>query len=86
MDAKENNAETQRRGGAEGVFRRGGPRRDYCWAVGKRARLLTPTQAAEAWAIVARKLEDDLSMMDLPKFWDLLVTIRAATILAKKPR
>jgi hypothetical protein len=59
-------------------------RRDMCHLVGKRATRLRPDAAAEAWYILARRLEDDLSVMDVPKFLDLLATIRAATIVGKQ--
>lgn len=59
-------------------------RRDLCHLVGKRAQRLTPPQAAEAWYKLADKLEDDLSMKDIPKFLDLLVSIRVATIVGKR--
>jgi len=59
-------------------------RRDKCYFMGRRASLLTPQQAAVAWATLARRL-DAMGDMDLPKFRDLLATIRAATIAAKQP-
>jgi hypothetical protein len=59
-------------------------RRDFCEITGRRARKLTRRQAANAWFMVARDLEDKLSMMELPKFKDVMFIIRAATIEAKR--
>lgn len=54
-------------------------RRDKCWSVGRRALLLPPERAAIAWLAVARDLVA-MGERDLPKFNDLLRSIRAATI------
>jgi len=57
-------------------------RRDKCHFVGKRALLLTRTEAANAWEFLAERLEA-MGLDDLPKFKDLLQSIRTATIYAK---
>lgn len=59
------------------------PRRDMCYLVGRRAQTLTPTQAAIAWNFLALRLED-LQDKDVPKFSNLITTIRAATIIGKR--
>lgn len=53
-----------------------------CHFIGKRARLLTRPQAADAWAFLGRQLEA-MGEMDLPKFSNLISTIRTATIAGK---
>ena len=58
-------------------------RRDRCDLIGRRASLLTPPQAAQAWFRLAEKVEL-MGEMDVPKFNDLLIAIRVATILAKR--
>lgn len=58
-------------------------RRDYVYTVGIRASKLSPEQAHEAWQSLARQLEQ-MGDKDIPKFWDLLAAIRAATIRAKR--
>jgi hypothetical protein len=58
-------------------------RRDRLHAVGKRMRLLSRKEAANAWYALARDLEDRLSMLDVPKFRDLLSSIRLTTIETK---
>lgn len=60
------------------------PRRDICYAVGRRARTLSRMQSAAAWQDLADHIEN-LSEKDIPKFRDLLHAIRAATIYAKRP-
>ena len=59
------------------------PRRDQCYLVGRRASLLTPAQSVEAWLTLAKRLEM-MGEMDIPKYRDLITTIRAATIVARK--
>jgi hypothetical protein len=58
-------------------------RRDMCYFIGKRAGKLNPAQAAKAWEIMARRVEG-MGEMDVPKFLNLLVAIRSATIAAKQ--
>jgi hypothetical protein len=58
-------------------------RRDYCYAVGIRAAKLSPRQSQKAWESLARQLEA-MGEKDIPKFWDVLAAIRAATIIGKK--
>lgn len=61
-------------------------RRDMCYLVGRRAGRLNTVQAAQAWAFLARNMER-MGELDVPKFSDLITTIRAATIhtLRKSP-
>lgn len=54
-----------------------------CHFVGLRASRLTPPQAAEAWYAMSERVES-MWNMDVPKFLDLLVAIRSATILGKR--
>lgn len=54
-------------------------RRDKCVLVGKRASLLDPAQAREAWYQLAILL-DGMGEKDIPKFNDLLRAIRLSTI------
>ncbi len=54
-------------------------RRDKCALVGKRASLLEPAQAKEAWYQLAILL-DGMGDKDVPKFNDLLRAIRQSTI------
>lgn len=58
-------------------------RRDMCHFVGSRASLLTPDQAAQAWHFLAGRMEE-MGEMDIPKFKDLITSVRAATIWAKR--
>lgn len=58
-------------------------RRDQCYSIGRRASLLTPTQCVEAWLILAKRLEA-IGELDVPKYLDVITTIRAATIVARK--
>ncbi len=55
------------------------PRRDRCYFVGRRAHTLSPPQAAEAWYLLAERVEA-LGDRDLPKYRDLITAIRDATI------
>lgn len=59
------------------------PRRERCYVVSKRARLLEGRNAARAWMELAIIL-DRLSDKDVPKFDDLLKAIRTATIKGVK--
>jgi hypothetical protein len=59
------------------------PRRDRCFATGRRALLLTGDRAAAAWRLLAGELQD-MGMMEIPKYRDLLRAIRKATIGARK--
>lgn len=58
-------------------------RRDRCYLIGRRANTLTMGQADHAWRILASKLEN-MGDMDVPKFNDLLIAIRVATVLSKR--
>jgi hypothetical protein len=58
------------------------PRRDMCFNVGARAARLPPDQAVIAWRILARRMEE-MQDKDIPKFADLIISIRAATIASK---
>ena len=60
-------------------------RRDRCFLVGKRAGLLTPGQAAKAWRQLAYLIEL-LGHVEgrVPKFNDLLTSVRKATIVSRK--
>lgn len=60
-------------------------RRDKCHFVGKRAMLLNRTEAANAWQFLAERVEA-MGLDDMPKFADLLSSIRAATINARSSR
>lgn len=62
-----------------------GTRRDMCHFVGKRAGMLTPGQSAKAWYFLGRHVEA-MGEMDIPKFLDLIATIRAATIAARRKK
>ncbi len=56
-------------------------RRDRCYLFGRRAVRLTPPQAAEAWYALAEKVVE-MGEMDVPKFNDLLIAVRVATVRA----
>jgi hypothetical protein len=56
-------------------------RRDECAIIGERAARLSPAQAAQAWLSLATQLEN-LCEKDVPKYKDLIVSIRAATVIA----
>lgn len=58
-------------------------RRDRCYLVGRRAALLASNEAAEAWALLANYVER-MGDRDVPKFKELLHSIRIATIKAKQ--
>lgn len=58
-------------------------RRDKCDIAGRRAKLLTPKEAALAWGYLAGSLEG-MGELDIPKFRDLFGAVRKATIYAKK--
>lgn len=57
-------------------------RRELCEIVGRRAALLTPDQAAEAWFFLSGHLDGmgDPGNHKVPKFLDVMAAIRAATI------
>lgn len=56
-------------------------RRDRCYVVGRRASKIEGRRAAKAWESLARQLEA-MGDKDVPKFYDLLVAIRAANLVA----
>jgi hypothetical protein len=58
-------------------------RRDRCYLFARRASRLTPPQAAEAWYALADKVEA-MGEMDVPKFNDLLIAFRVATLRGKR--
>jgi len=60
-------------------------RRDRCYLLGRRASFLTGRKAAQAWRVLAHKVEA-MGDMDMPKFMDLLVAIRTATIIGRRGR
>lgn len=57
-------------------------RRDRCYLIGRRAAKLNDEQAAKAWKFLASRL-DKLGDKDVPKFTDLLVAIRMATLAGR---
>lgn len=57
-------------------------RRDQCYLAGKRGSLLTKTEAARAWFILAEQIEG-YGDIDVPKFRDVITAIRSATIRSK---
>lgn len=59
-------------------------RNDLCYLVGRRAGLLSGKAAIKAWRELAQRLED-LGERDLPKFQDIVMSIRHATIEGRKP-
>lgn len=59
-------------------------RRDRCHWIGVRALKLNAAEKADAWELLSQKLADELSMRDMPKFNDLLIAVRVATIRAKQ--
>jgi hypothetical protein len=59
-------------------------RRDKCNLVGRRAQTLSPSQSIYAWHVMATAVADELGGRDIPKFRDLLDTIRTATLAAKR--
>lgn len=60
------------------------PRRDKCLLAGKRAGMLSDSQSALAWKLLALEVMGT-SELDMPKFKHLLRAIRKATIKAKRP-
>lgn len=58
-------------------------RRDRCYLFGRRAVRLNPPQAAEAWYSLAEKVEA-MGEMDVPKFNNLLIAFRVASVRAKR--
>jgi len=60
-------------------------RRDRCYVFGRRAAKLTPPQAVEAWYALSEKVEA-MGEMDVPKFNDLLIAMRVATVRGKRER
>jgi hypothetical protein len=59
------------------------PRRDRCHLIGHLGHRLTPAQAEAAWFELCAALER-LGEKDIPKFNDLLESVRNATIHAKR--
>lgn len=53
-----------------------------CHLIGKRAQCVTPQEAAAAWFKLAERLEE-MSELDIPKFRDLIISIRVSHIYAK---
>jgi hypothetical protein len=58
-------------------------RRDRCYLFGRRAAKLAPAEAAIAWRVLAGRVEA-MGDMDVPKFNDLLISIRVATVAARR--
>jgi hypothetical protein len=58
-------------------------RRDRCYLFGRRAKKLTPAQAAEAWMIMA-DLVERMGEQDVPKFNNILTAVRVATVSARR--
>lgn len=61
-------------------------RRDRCHLIGRRAGKLNLWEAGHAWLHLAAKLEDILGSPEpgrLPKFNDLLIAVRVATVIGK---
>lgn len=58
-------------------------RRDMVHAIGRRARLLSPFEAATAWHSLAEQLID-MGGMDMPKFKHLIEAVRTATIAGRR--
>ena len=58
-------------------------RRDKCYFTGRRAHRLNPLEAARAWRMLAQSLES-MGDSDIPKFAELLKSIRMATIISKR--
>lgn len=58
-------------------------RRDRCYLFGRRAARLTSAQAAEAWFEFSSRIEE-LGEADVPKFNDMLIAFRAATVRARR--
>ena len=60
-------------------------RRDRCYLFGRRACRLSPEEARRAWQSLALQVEA-LGEKDVPKFNDLLIAVRVATVGAKGKR
>jgi hypothetical protein len=60
-------------------------RRDRCYVCGGRALRLTPLQAANAWYSLSEQIVA-MGDKDVPKFNDLLIAFRAATIVSKRSK
>ena len=60
-------------------------RRDQCYVVGRRAQTLNATEAALAWKALGIQIED-LGKKDMPKYFDLIRAVRAATICGRHLR
>lgn len=58
-------------------------RRDRCYLFGRRAFKLNPNQAQFAWWHLAELIER-MGELDVPKFNDLLVAVRVATVRARR--
>lgn len=58
-------------------------RRDRCYLFGRRAARLTPAQAVVAWQSLAQRVEA-MGDQDVPKFNDLLISIRTATLAGRR--
>lgn len=59
------------------------PRRDQCWFIGRRMNRLHVNQAAFAWFALASRLEQ-LGEKDVPRYRDIIVTLRAIQLRARK--
>lgn len=60
-------------------------RRDRCYVFARRAARLSPAESVVAWHAMAEKVEA-MGEMDVPKFNDLLIAFRVATVRAKRQR
>jgi|SRR5688572_17484946 len=58
-------------------------RRDRCYLIGRRAATCSPDQAVAAWNHLARMVEK-FGEKGVPKFNDLLIAVRVATVFAKQ--
>lgn len=58
-------------------------RRDRCYIIGRRAFRLTASQAQFAWWHLAELIER-MGELDVPKFNNLLIAVRVATVRAKR--
>jgi hypothetical protein len=61
-------------------------RRDRCHLIGRRAGRLNMWEAGHAWLHLAEKIERVMGSPEpgrLPKFNDLLIAVRVATVLGK---
>lgn len=57
-------------------------RRDRCYFMGRRGKTLSEQHMANAWGLLCQSLVE-LGDRDMPKFDDVLLAIRAATIRAR---